>query len=95
MKWISIKDDLPPNGKLVNIAYSNERKVNLVTTGFYRRKFEVEADFVYDDDFDYHEEKDEYFFKEGWSSSCLEAEYVYSISNVTHWQPLPIHPNKQ
>lgn len=92
--WIDIKTDLPPNGKLVNIAYSNERGRPLVTTGFYRRKFEVEANFDFDDEFDYDEENDEYYFKEGWSSSCLEAEYVYSISNVTHWQHLPIHPNK-
>ena len=94
MKWININQELPPTGKLVNIAYQNDNKKDLVTMGFYRHKHEEIADFDFDDDFDYLEEKDEYYFKEGWNSACLEAEYVYSISNVTDWQTLPIHPNK-
>lgn len=92
--WKSVIEDLPPNGKLVNIAYRNSNGKKLVTTGFYRRKFEVEADWDFDDEFDYDEENDKYYFKEGWNSSCLEAEYVYSISNVSHWQDLPKHPLK-
>ena len=91
---ISVIEDLPANGKLVNIAYRNSNGKELVTTGFYRRKFEVEADFDFDDDFDYHEKKDQYYFKEGWSSCCLESEFSYPISNVSHWQELPKHPLK-
>jgi hypothetical protein len=92
--WIDINKELPENQKLVQIAYSNYLGNKLVTVGWYCGKYEVEADFDWDDDFDYSEEKDCYFVKEGWRSQCLESEYYYTIDNVTHFAPLLKHPAK-
>lgn len=94
MNWIDINKDLPENQKLVQIAYSNERGSKFVTVGWYCRKFEVEADWDIDDDLGYNEEEDKYFVKEGWRSQCLESEYYYPISGVTHFAPLLKHPEK-
>ena len=94
MKWIDVNKDLPENQKLVQIAYSDGKCRNYVTVGWHCKKYEVEADHDIEDDFDYNEEKDEYFVSEGWRSQCLEADYYYPISNVTHWSPLLIHPDK-
>lgn len=92
MKWIKIGEDLPENNKLVLIAYKNDRGVMLITMGWYCRKHEVEVDFDIEDDFDYCEDKDQYFVKEGWRSQCLESEWYYTISNVCYWMPLPSKP---
>ncbi len=91
MSWIKIEDSLPEPQKLVQIAYKNK----YVTVGWYAGKYQVEGDHDIDDDYDYDEENDKYYVSEGWRSQCLEAEYYYPISQVSHWSPLLINPNKQ
>ena len=90
MNWIKIEDQLPEPQKMVQIAYRGK----FVTIGWYCGKYQIKADFDVEDDFDYKEEEDEHYVKEGWRSECLESEYYYPINEVTHWAPLLIHPNK-
>lgn len=92
-KWISIKEGLPESRARVIFTWQNSQIKRRTSIGFYAAHKSIDAD-IYEeiDDAWYDEETDRYWLPEGWYEEAAEGEYFYSISNVTHWQPLPEPP---
>lgn len=89
-KWISVEDRLPNARQFVLIAYTAHHGKRRTTMGWYAPAKTVEAsDFAEEVEDEYDEETDTYYLKEGWLDESAESEWHYSISNVTHWMPLP------
>ena len=67
-----------------------------VGTAIYVPKFYLPDDeFDEDSEVELNEKDGEYYAPEGWYTEDREDEYLYSVSSpVTHWMPLPTHPNK-
>jgi hypothetical protein len=86
--WIPITERLPKPQQFVLIAYDNKK----VTMGWHVPAKTVESGCREEVDEEYDEESDTYYLCEQWVSECRESEYHYSISNVTHWMPLPEYP---
>ncbi|HZF69839.1 hypothetical protein [Sulfuricurvum sp.] len=82
--WISTDDEMPKAGQIV-FAYM-ENNVELAEKVFefhdviravYYPKFHMECNGDFDGDVDYDEEKDEYYWPEGW--------YEWNAVEDTHW----------
>ena len=66
-----------------------------VGVAVYVPKFHLPDDEVDELFADFNEEDGEYYAAEGWYTKDREDEYLYTVdSPVTHWMPLPTHPNK-
>lgn len=96
-EWISVEDRLPLNAQKVLIAYKRDgfSKKTLITFGWFSEALKNEAR---SNDGECHDEEydpktDSYYLKEQWVSECLESEYHYPITNVSHWMPLPEPPD--
>lgn len=100
--WISVKDKMPEDGEHVLVVCEihpiglASRKY--VCEAFYTRKFSI-SDVSSEDDtaYDYNEEDDEYYLKEGWYECVHNWDEYSSISIedfVTHWMPLPEAPKE-
>ena len=101
-KWISVKDGLPEDGKHVlvicEIRPIGRASRKYVCEAFYTRKFSI-SDVSFEDDiaYDYNEEEDEYYLKEGWYECIHNWDEYSSIvigDFVTHWQNLPEPPEE-
>jgi hypothetical protein len=95
-EWIDVKEKLPEGNGQILFSWINENKKRRTSLGFYAAKHSVE---YYDDETssdyaDYSEEKDEYYYPEGFHESPVDIPYSSKISGVTHWQPLPSPPDK-
>ena len=90
MNWTTV-DQLPTPIKEVIVAHENGG----VGIAVHVPKYHLPDDEV--DEFigDFNEEDGEYYASEGWYS-VDEENLLHTIdSPVTHWMPLPTHPNKQ
>lgn len=95
--WISVKDRMPESGKHVLVTCEirpiGRKSRQYVCEAFYAGKYCI-SDVSADDDiaYDYNEEEDEYYLKEGWYE-CIHNWDEYSsiviLDFVTHWMPLP------
>lgn len=94
--WIDANKQKPLTKKPVLIAYTvSDHNIPAITMGWYTPSKTVESDsFEGEVDDEYDEENDRYYMKEQWVDESNESEYHYSISNVSHWMPLPDHPDK-
>jgi hypothetical protein len=87
--WISVEIK-PKSGERVIVNFLNDNKKARTTIAFFAAKYSV----VYMDTdtneyAEYSEEKDEYYYPEGWHESPVEVEYTAELSKVFGWQPLP------
>lgn len=93
-RWISVEDALPNNQQTVLISYTTHWGKRAVTIGWHTKAKCLESgNFESEVDDEYDEESDTYYMKEQWVDESIESEYHYSISNVTHWMPLPNTPS--
>jgi hypothetical protein len=99
MNWISVADKLPETGKKVIATFLNQSGKRRTICAHYIERWSVESDSDSDCYDEYSEEKDAYFFCEGWYEN-IENWGEYSAVHVcegeiTHWMPLPESPEKQ
>lgn len=100
--WISVNDRLPEDGEHVLVVCEihpiGRASRKYVCEAFYTRKFSI-SDVSSEDDiaYDYNEEDDEYYLKEGWYECVHNWDEYSSIiidDFVTHWMPLPEPPKE-
>ena len=92
MNWTSVKEKMPKSGKNVLATYKNRNGFRRVIVGCFIEQYTEKSDDG-DCDFEYCEEKDEYFLASGWYEQQDNWEdwssiFVYE-GEVTHWMPLP------
>jgi hypothetical protein len=93
-EWISVEDGLPEKKCLA--TYKNRMGKNRIVVAEYIPRWTVEAGCDDDAPSEYSEEKDEYYYLEGWYEQQDNwGEYASIFINegeVTHWMPLPKPP---
>ena len=92
-KWIKVKNEKPsPAIPVITFginSYGKKRTLRAVWVP----KFFLESDGEYSDYVDYNEEKDEYYWPEGWYERNEYDEVNWHVDHeITHWQPLPDSP---
>jgi hypothetical protein len=96
-RWVSVHDELPKAGKKVLTVYNDPdgHKRTILARYIPRWTIEVECceySELYDD---YCEEKDAFFYKEGWYEHVYNWDDFTSFvpdGRITHWMPLPRLP---
>lgn len=102
--WISVKDHLPESDKRV-LASCDVRRLDgyrwrYTCVAFYAAKHSIpEGKYPEDDEcYDYDEDEDEYYLKEGWYEVIHNWDEYSSVvieDFVTHWMPLPEPPEEE
>ena len=102
-KWISVKDRMPESGKHVLVTCEIRSlygyKKQYVCEAYYAENHSIsEGKYSEDTDcYDYSEEDDEYYLKEGWYEVIHNWDEYGSVvigDFVTNWMPLP-EPSKE
>ena len=105
--WISVNDKMPESGEHVLVCCeihplnpNGMSKKRYICDGYYAAEHSI-ADDYRDSDFydayDYDEEEDEYYLKEGWYEVIKNWDEYSSVvieDFVTYWMPLPELPKE-
>ena len=101
--WISVNDKLPESGKHVLVSCEVRRldgfKKRYLCIAFYAEPHKISEHYPEEDYcYDYDEEQDEYYLKEGWYEVIQNWDEYSSVvieDFVTHWQALPEPPKEE
>lgn len=94
MEWIKVEDKLPGDDRPVLAYYKNCLDEGRIVRANYITKFTIESE-CDDDSFDYCEESDTCYAKEGWYEFNEHEDCHWMIDEkVTHWMYLPKSPEK-
>lgn len=95
MTWIDVNDRMPTHHTAVLAVYKNSYGKTRAVVGFYLERWREESTFD-DEWYEYHEDRDMYFLKEGWYEQIDNwgdySSVVISEGEVTHWMELPQSP---
>ena len=103
-EWISVKDRLPESGVYVLICcemhrYGGEIAGKYVCDGYYAEANKIIAGGFPDECYyEYSEEDDEYYLREGWYEVVKNWDDYNSVAVedfVTHWMPIPDLPEME
>lgn len=105
--WISVKDKMPQSGEHVLVCCeihplnpNGMSKKHYICDGYYAAKHSIAdgcRDSDYYDAYDYDEEEDEYYLKEGWYEVIKNWDEYSSVvieDFVKYWMPLPELPEE-
>jgi len=96
-KWISVKDKMP-NPEIPLLVYGlNEYKKGRRLRACWIPQYYMSTDeSEYEGTPDYNEEKDEYYWPQGWYEWNEHEDIHFLIDfDITHWMPLPeFNPSK-
>ena len=91
--WLPIES--APKGRTVLVYYKNNNGKGRIIRARYVEKYTEEETGESDLQCDYSEEKDCYYWPEGWYEEIENYEEYGSVKfkqNITHWMPLPAAP---
>ena len=93
LRWRKTREELPEAGADVSCRMRwRGRKTTCVFTGYYARKFEIEASCDDESDHDYDEIIETYFLPEGWYENQYNGGDYSSIGvtggEVIEWRPI-------
>jgi hypothetical protein len=94
MEWIPINNKYPEAGKPVIVAAKDGNRKVILRAAWIPKHFEDGGN--YDGDCDYDEEKDAYYWPEGWYewNDCDETHWNID-GEVVAWMLLPEFPSEQ
>ena len=96
--WISVDDRMPNTSRHVEATYINKRSKRRRIIAFYAKQFEIGAGPTDDLELEYSEEKDEYFWPEGWYENIDNWEDYTAIKvnegTVDYWRELTPLPHE-
>jgi len=93
--WIKCSKEMPAIKKVCFAFGINEYKHKRILRAIFVPKYSVSVDDMdYEGDSDYHEEKDEFFWPEGWYEWNENDEIHMKISfEITDWMPIVDYPS--
>lgn len=94
LRWIPVSEMLPVSGRKVISFYRNDNGKPRRIMAYHADPFSIESD---DDDqheaFEYSEENDQYYLREGWYENNEFDDVNWCVSGcITHWMELPPPP---
>lgn len=90
LEWTLITDEMPKTKGRVLVTSEGYKGRRFVQVARWVPKYSEEA--TGDDsglDHEYDEDKDEYYWPEGWYEESLESEMCWQLTSVIAWMPLP------
>ena len=94
-QWVNVNFAMPGNEKcLASLLFPSGKRKTIVA--FYAKRYTIESSCDDGYAYEYGEDDDECYLKEGWYESIQNWGDFSSVAvcegEITHWMPLPDHP---
>ena len=96
-EWVPVTERMPEPGipALAAFIYPHHQTRRVIRAIWADRYTLPASDEYWDDTADYKEDEDEYYVTPGWYESNEFDEVSWKVcEEVTHWMPLPPHPDE-
>lgn len=96
MNWTKTEYQMPvPGQKLLVYGVNASGRKRRLRARWLPKHFEEDDNNSFEGDCDYDEEKDKYYWPEGWYESNEFEDTNWRIDfKITHWMPLPNYPDE-